>query len=64
MTSTTDPTNTTTEPETTDPTATPANTGPAAGELVSFPVDALVPHPDNPRASLGDRDCRKSCGSR
>ncbi len=56
MTSTTDPTNTTTEPETTDPTATPADTVPAAGELVSFPVDALVPHPDNPRTSLGDLD--------
>jgi ParB/RepB/Spo0J family partition protein len=31
-------------------------TGPVAGELVSFPVDALVPHPDNPRTSLGDLD--------
>jgi ParB/RepB/Spo0J family partition protein len=27
-----------------------------AGELVQFPVEALAPHPDNPRNSLGDLD--------
>jgi ParB/RepB/Spo0J family partition protein len=29
---------------------------PPVGELVSFQVEALVPHPDNPRTSLGDLD--------
>jgi ParB/RepB/Spo0J family partition protein len=55
---TTDPVDITVEPVEADeptPSVEPA-AAPSAGELVSLPVDALVPHPDNPRASLGDLD--------
>lgn len=48
---------TVTDPPTiTEPTDTDTAAAAVAGELVSFPVDVLVPHPDNPRSSLGDLD--------